>query len=222
MIASPWQGFLFDFDYTLADSSPGIELCVQAALASQGLPPAGRREIQATIGLALPAAFQRLVPGRPELHALLAADFVRQADRIMVAHTEFFPASLRILRLLQRQGARLGIVTTKYRRRIEAVLARDHAAELIQVIVGGDDVSDPKPHPEALLLALQRLRVRPGSVLYIGDSVVDAACARAAGLPFLGVASGPTPASALRKQGAWAVASGIGRILPCLRMHEAL
>ncbi len=219
MTGSQWQGYLFDFDYTLADSSPGIERCMQAALASQGLPPAGRREIQATIGLALPAAFQRLVPGRPELHAPLAAEFVWHADRIMVAHTEFFPASLRIMRLLKRQGARLGIVTTKYRRRIEAVLARDHAAELIDVIVGGDEVSDPKPHPEALLLGMRRLQVRPGSILYIGDSVVDAACARAAGAPFLGVASGPTPASALRQQGAWAVASGISGILPYLRQR---
>jgi HAD superfamily phosphatase len=54
-------------------------------------------------------------------------------------------------------------------------------------IVTADDVTCGKPHPEGLDLVKE---LRPGqSLWYIGDTVDDARCARAASVPFLGVAS---------------------------------
>jgi HAD superfamily hydrolase (TIGR01509 family) len=53
------------------------------------------------------------------------------------------------------------------------------------VFVGDEDVSEPKPSPEGLRLAVQRLGIGPGDAVYVGDSVNDAQAARAAGLRFV-------------------------------------
>ena len=52
------QAMICDFDFTLADSSPGVVACVNEALAGLGLPPASADRIHATIGLSLPHSTQ--------------------------------------------------------------------------------------------------------------------------------------------------------------------
>ena len=94
---------------------------------------------------------------------------------------------------------RLGIVSTKYRYRIEDVLGREGLLELFEVIVGGEDVSEFKPDPESLNLALGKMGISPEAVLYVGDSVVDAEAAMRAGVPFAAVLSGSTPREAFSK-----------------------
>ena len=54
------QAIICDFDFTLADSSPGVVACVNEALAGLGLPPASAARIHATIGLSLPHTLQAL------------------------------------------------------------------------------------------------------------------------------------------------------------------
>ena len=54
-----------------------------------------------------------------------------------------------------------------------------------------DDVEHHKPHPEGLL---RILAANPGrKVYYIGDTVDDARCARAAEVPFIGIAAPSNP-----------------------------
>ncbi len=60
-------------------------------------------------------------------------------------------------------------------------------------------VDQPKPHPASLQLALGRLGLAAGSVLYVGDSWVDGEAARAAGVPFAAVLTGTTPRSDLEE-----------------------
>ena len=68
---------------------------------------------------------------------------------------------------------------------------------MFDIIVGGEDVSAAKPSPEGVLMALDRLQVSREEVLYVGDSVVDAETARAAGVCFAGVTHGVTTAEEL-------------------------
>ena len=79
---------IFDFDYTLADSSPGIIACVNHALGVMGLPLATEAAICRTIGLSLPTAFTTYAE---ETHWPRAAEFqthfVQRADEVMVAGT---------------------------------------------------------------------------------------------------------------------------------------
>jgi phosphoglycolate phosphatase len=89
----------------------------------------------------------------------------------------------------------LGIVSTKYRRRINEVLKREAVHDGFEIVIGGDDVDYHKPHPQGLIAAMEKLECSPESVIYVGDSVVDAEVAKRAGVPLIVVLSGVTPRS---------------------------
>ena len=188
------EAVLFDFDYTLVDASPGIILCANYALTRMGHAEETAERIRATIGLSLPDAFRWLRGPQEPGAETFARLFVEHADRVMVDHTTLLPAVPGALAALQRRGLRLGIVSTKFRFRIEAVLQRDGLGGAFEAIVGGEDVAQHKPHPESLLLALRKLG-QPAGCVYVGDSPTDAHAAQRAGLPFVGVLSGVTPAA---------------------------
>ena len=64
----------------------------------------------------------------------------------------------------------------------------------MDVIIGGEDVKQHKPHPEGLLKALENLNVEAINALYIGDHPIDAQAARGAGVAFVGAVTGLTDA----------------------------
>jgi phosphoglycolate phosphatase-like HAD superfamily hydrolase len=57
--------------------------------------------------------------------------------------------------------------------------------ELVDVILTAEHVDNPKPHPEMLLKAAAELGLAAGSLVYVGDTGVDAQAAEAAGITFI-------------------------------------
>jgi phosphoglycolate phosphatase len=193
-----FQSILFDFDYTLADSSRGVVDCIGFALQKLGLPPVSDDAACRTIGLSLGDTLVQLAgPGHADLRDAFARWFVQRANQVMSDKTVLFDAVPETIRLLKSRGMTLGIVSTKFRYRIETVLGREKLLDSFDVIVGGEDVVKHKPEPESLLLAIDRLNV-PEHVLYAGDSVTDAEAARRAAVPFVAVLSGVTPGDAFQ------------------------
>lgn len=188
-----FDAIIFDFDYTLADSSRAVVECANGALVGLGLPPASEEAIRRTIGLSLPETFARLAGERyrEQVHEFRRL-WRRRSDEIMVDWTEVFEGVPAAIESLKDRGLLLAIASTKFRSRIEAVLRRERLVEKFDVIVGGDDVTDFKPDPEALLLAMKGLRSAKETTLCVGDSLTDAEAARRAGLPFAAVLSGVT------------------------------
>ena len=188
-----YAAVIFDFDFTLADSFRGIVECANHALKVMGLPPTTPDEIRRTVGYSLPESLVRLTgeeqSGRGEEYTRL---FVERADEVMANRTVVYDYVPETVEHLRGRGLRLGIVSTKYRYRIIEVLGREGLLEPFEVIVGGEDVSEFKPDPESLNLALEKLGIPPEAVLYVGDSVVDAEAAMRAGVPFAAVLSGST------------------------------
>lgn len=191
---------VFDFDYTLADSSPAVIACAAHAFERMGLAPVGAAAVRATIGLSLPETLVRLAG---EEQRSRASEFRRHfrelSDKIMVDGTTLFPFVPATVRALRMRGLPMGIVSTKFRCRIEDVLRRDGLTGFFEPIIGGDDVSQFKPSPEGLLAAVAGMRQNRDAALYVGDSVTDAETARQAEVPFAAVLSGTTPAAAFDK-----------------------
>lgn len=185
------RAVLFDFDLTLADSSRGAIECIDYALMKMGLPPADHGAIRATIGLSLPATLARLtgLTDRASTNAF-AANFVERADLRMVDLTSLFPDVCRVVHELRMAGIKTGIVSTKYRYRIQAILARGGLTEAFDVIVGGEDVARHKPDPEGLHRALRCIGISGQDAVYVGDHPVDAMAASAARISFVAVLTG--------------------------------
>ena len=194
--------YIFDFDYTLVDSSRGIVTCFRHVLGNHGHTGVTDTEIKRTIGKTLEESFYK-------------REYVKAADVHMTANTFFFPETIEVLEALKSQGAVLGIVSTKFRYRILDLFEKTGHDGLVDFIVGGEDVKAAKPDPEGLLLAIGRASGGGKSeVLYVGDSVVDAATAQAAGTDFSGVLHGMTTREELEAYPHVAIVDDLRGILP--------
>lgn len=187
------KAVIFDFDYTLGDSTMGIILSVNDALQKLGYEASASAEIRRTIGLSLKDTYAALT-GRenPEEAKAFAKFFKEKADEVMVANTMLYPGVKPTLRSLKEKGVQTAIVTTKFHYRIEQIMSKFEATDLIDLIVGGEDVKVEKPDPEGLLFAIEQLGVAKEDVLYVGDSLVDAKTAENAGVAFASVTTGTT------------------------------
>ena len=193
MIHQP-QAIVFDFDYTLADSSTPVIASVNYALRTLELPEAEPQAVRRLIGYDLHHTFNVLAGERAEGRG---DDFLRlsleRAELIMVDGTVILdPASAALQELSRR--SKLGILSSKSRIYIEAILHREGLLNCFHAIVGGTDVPNLKPHPEGLYKVLDALGATPEGSLYVGDSVVDAEAAQRAGVDFVAVLSGVTAA----------------------------
>jgi HAD superfamily phosphatase len=116
-----------------------------------------------------------------------------------------------VLEKLSRQF-RLGVFTGRPREEAALTLQRFAGALTFDPIVAMEDVERPKPAPDGLLRIVLD---NPGAKLfYVGDSVDDARSARAAGVPFLGIAAPGNPryldlVFLFQEERAWAIVDDI-------------
>ena len=185
--------YLFDFDYTLADSSRGIVMCYRNVLERHHHTGITDETIKRTIGKTLQESFS-IMTGITDADTLelYRKEYVKEADTHMTVNTFLFPETIDVLTRLKANGAQIGIISTKYRYRIMELLGKKLPENFLNIIVGGEDVQCPKPSPEGLLFAIEHLGCQKENVLYIGDSTVDAETAQAAGVDFAGVLHGAT------------------------------
>ena len=193
-----YHTYLFDFDYTLADSSKGIVICFRNVLERHRHTGISDEQIKRTIGKTLVDSFSILTGiGDEAILEEYRKEYVKEADRFMTANTRLFPETVSVLQALKEKGANIGIISTKYRYRIMELTKNNIPEGIIELIVGGEDVKTAKPSPEGVFLALENLGTDKDTTLYIGDSIVDAETAQAAGMDFAGVLHGATTAEEL-------------------------
>ncbi len=187
-----YHTYLFDFDYTLADSSQGIVKCYTHVLQANGFTNVDPYTIKRTIGKTLEESFAEMTGITDTTRILeLKKQYVAYADEVMNLNTFLFPETREVLQTLKTQGAYIGIVSTKYRYRIQSFLEEYDCMQYVDLIVGGEDVKEHKPSPEGVFIAIKTLHCA-NDCLYIGDSAIDARTAQSAHIDFCGVLHGTT------------------------------
>ncbi|MEV0425364.1 HAD hydrolase-like protein [Micromonospora sp. NPDC050495] len=176
----------FDFDMTLVDSRPGIAACFRALTARTGVP------VDAEL------AVSRL---GPPLRTEIAHWFPpEQVDEAVTLYRDLYPAyaitpavpmpgAEAALAAVHARGGRVMVVTAKLGRL--AKLHLDHLGLAVDELAGD-------------LFAEQKATAlrEHGATLYVGDHVADMIAARSAGIPGVGVATGPCSADELAAAGA--------------------
>ena len=178
---------IFDLDGTLIDSAPDIHATANRVLGSMGHGPLTMATVQSFVGKGLPNLVARLLEhvGEAPDGPRLAPTIARFETEYLSAHdlTTLYPGVMAALTSLATQGAALGLCTNKPLAPALAVVDHLNLTRHFQAILGGDSLPIRKPDPEHLH-ATARLLNR-ASVIYVGDSEVDADTAIAAGVPFL-------------------------------------
>lgn len=194
------RAVLYDFDGTLADTTELIMRSYRHTMDTHlGAAPQDDEWLSG-FGMTLEAQIARFARSPAEAEAML--DTYRRYQRThhdtMVAP---FPGTLETLEALRRRGIRLAIVTSKHREGALRGMDLCGIVDHFPVVVTPEDVASPKPHPEPVLFALERLGVRAEEAVFVGDSPHDVASGRAAGTRTAGALWGPFPRAALEREG---------------------
>jgi phosphoglycolate phosphatase len=78
----------------------------------------------------------------------------------------------------------VGVCSLNHEEAVRIALDRHDLTEHVQSVVGRGTVPERKPHPRALLAAVEELGVEPENVLFVGDSEGDETTAERAGTKF--------------------------------------
>ena len=193
------KAVLFDFDGTLADSTALIMRCYRHTMAAhlEHVPP--DEAWLSGFGMTLETQLRRFArsPGEAEEMLRTYREFQREHHDHMLRP---FPGAAETVRALEERGVKLAIVTSKHREATLRGMGLCGVVDHFPVIVTPEDVSEPKPHPEPVLTALERLGVAAEEAVFVGDSPHDMAAGRAAGTRTAGALWGPFPRAALEAE----------------------
>ncbi|WP_428851436.1 phosphoglycolate phosphatase [Imbroritus primus] len=179
------RAVLVDLDGTLVDTAEDIVVAANRMLDELGAFPLPFAMVKGFIGKGVPNLVRRTLET-----AQLAVDPV-EAQAVFERHYlavngrmgQVFAGVEAGLDALVRLGYRIACVTNKPEALATPLLALTGLDTWCEVLIGGDTLVHMKPHPEPLLHACRLLGVSPAHALLIGDSAVDVAAARAAGVP---------------------------------------
>lgn len=182
---------IFDLDGTLIDSRIDITNSVNAALRQVGLPSKTVDEILQLIGNGTRALVQRAVGEHSTRFEEAFAVFTKDYGVHLLDHTRLYPGVLEALDFLS--SKKLAVMSNKRQRFCDAILRGLGIASYFSVASGGDTARAKKPDPAPLLHICEILKIPSHRTAMVGDSTVDVAAGKAAGMVSVGLTGGFTP-----------------------------
>lgn len=212
------KAVFWDLDDTVLNTLPGrVEALAATVEEFLGTRPDARQLWSAHLGVTLEGLAREL----------LDEDWPRFVQRYREryygteAELEAFPGVVEVLNLLRADGLQLAIVTSKVSWGARGELERAGLLGHFGTVVGWDDRGRPKPAPDPLLLAMERLGLTaPGEIAYVGDSPTDVQAARAAGCHAIGASWGALNAELLRAEEPDLLAERPSQVLAYVRRAE--
>jgi phosphoglycolate phosphatase len=178
---------LFDLDGTLIDSTEAILESFEMAFKSFGLKTPPQKDIKELIGHPLDYMFEHLGVSKDVVWDYVDA-YKKHYRTISCQKTTLLPNALKSIELAH-SFAILGIVTTKTALYSKEMLEYMGVMHYFDVLIGREDVTHPKPHPEPIQKALCMLP-KVSDIYMIGDTCMDMVCAKECCVKGIGVTSG--------------------------------
>jgi phosphoglycolate phosphatase len=184
---------MFDLDGTLIETAPEICDAVNDTLKFFEMPQVEQKQVNDWIGhgtrelLIQALAFVGRVTveeirSSDSLPSILA-EFDRHYQRRCGTRSHLYPQVHEVLHALRGQGVKLAVVTNKEGRYTQTVLDAHQLAPLFDRVISGDSLPTKKPNPAGIHSCLDQFQVVPERALFVGDSSIDVATARNAGVP---------------------------------------
>lgn len=189
---------LFDLDGTIIDSTEAIIESFGVAYEAFNLPKPHKDDITKHIGNPLSYMFKHT--GTPdEINDAIVARYKEHYRTVANQKTFLLPNAKKAIEIAS-EFAKLGVVTTKTGRYSKEILEHLGLLQYFSTIVGFENVANPKPHPEPILMALSNLNASPSKDYYmIGDTRLDIEAANSANISHIAVYSGYEPEESLKK-----------------------
>lgn len=181
----PITTILFDLDGTLLDTNELIMQSFEQLLGKHYPGKYTRIDILPFLGPTLAETFNGMDPSKTEGMIQEYREWnLANHDRLV----DEFDGVTEVLTQLANSGIRMAIVSTKRNDMVHKGLDLIGITHLFETIIGLDDVQRPKPDPEPLLLAMDRLNALKEEVLMVGDNFHDIEGGKNAGVRTAAVA----------------------------------
>lgn len=170
---------IFDVDGTILDTEKIMLQSLQDVLREEGKDYA-QEELRFALG----------IPGKETLKKLKVSDIDRVHSRWVQLVSEYskevkmFDGLKEVIEALSSSSIRIGIVTSKTKQELINEFEPLEISRHFECVVCSSDTENHKPHPEPLLVCLERLHAASSEALYIGDSIYDMQCAKSACVKF--------------------------------------
>lgn len=182
---------LFDLDGTLVDTAPEIADSVNDVLRENRLATLDDARIRDWIGHGARELMRQAYAEATGVavdavtdDALreLMRDFAYAHEARCGTRSRAYPGTAATLAALQRRGVRMAVITNKEGRFAEAVLQAHGLRAFFDPVVAGDTLDVRKPDPQVVRHCLTVHGVTAERTLLVGDSAIDVATGRAAGV----------------------------------------
>ena len=204
---------IFDFDGTLADTRGLIVKTMQQTLEALGLESRTDDQCASMIGLPLKQAFTDLIPMSDEMGEQCVETYRRifnENNAVYVIPT--FPHVMETLHQLHEQGYILTIASSRSNRSLREFVNDMDLNDVISYVLGAEDVTRAKPHPDPVLQTLDTFGCKAEDALVVGDTWYDIEMGKRAGVKTCGVTYGNGTREELIQAGADYLVDDFGEI----------
>lgn len=177
---------LFDLDGTLVDSAPDLCASLNRIRRSENLAPLPYNVLREYAGSGarglLKIGFNITDQDRrfPELKERFLSDYQNHcAEKVCC-----FDGIEQTLEEIEQAGWQWGVVTNKFSNFTVPIMKKLGLYDRACVIISGDETGKLKPHPDNMLVALNKMRALPQETPYVGDDIRDSKVAQTLGMPF--------------------------------------
>lgn len=179
---------VFDLDGTLTDTLEDLWRSTCAALEACNMPLRSIDEVRQFVGNGVHRLIERAVPqGTSDEGVERCFQAFREHYIVHCQdHTHLYPGVPELLAELRSRGVPMAVVSNKLQAGVTELEQRLFPG-IFQVALGEREGVPRKPAPDMVQLALSEMGVSASDAIYIGDSEVDIATARNAGLPCVSV-----------------------------------
>ena len=177
---------LFDLDGTLVDSAPDLCASLNRIRQSENLAPLPYNVLREFAGsgarglLKIGFDITDQDPRFPELKERFLSDYQNHcAEKVCC-----FDGIEQTLEEIEQAGWQWGVVTNKFSNFTIPIMKKLGLYDRACVIISGDETGKLKPHPDNMLVALNKMRALPHETPYVGDDIRDSKVAQTLGMPF--------------------------------------
>jgi phosphoglycolate phosphatase len=174
---------IFDFDGTLINSEPGILESIKLTVDALELPQSAVEQWRQMIGIPLSVQLAKLLPPNRQQEVEHGVETYRNFYRqVGIAHSDPFTGIPELIDFLTPRVS-LAIASSKGYEGLSRVLTGLDWLDYFDPIISPASVTNPKPHPESIELALYHYGITPEQAVMIGDTEYDMEMAVRAGVP---------------------------------------
>ena len=190
IVNKKFETIIFDLDGTLLDTLGDLAASVNYALQVHHMPTHSIDDVRRFVGNGVRLLMERAVPdgaANPQFEETFAT-FRQHYMEHSLDTTRPYYGILEMLFALRRRGYRTAVVSNKFYAATQE-LCRHFFADSIEVAIGEHEAEGirKKPAPDTVNEALRQLGVSREQAVYVGDSDVDIATAKASGMPCISV-----------------------------------